>query len=204
MALGYVLNGLAITAPAGAALLTAGRIGVLAAGVYVLSAYRSMVWIGLLIGLLVLALGSGSWGLSGQTRRVLEDAFSTAFLAWILVVVVREVFRPETSELDAVVGALCGFLLILLMFSRVHALIEAVSPGAYQVNGPPLREQPEPIAVATFQYFSTVTLTTVGFGDIVPLTPVARIATGAEAITGQLYLAVVIATLVGRVVARGP
>jgi voltage-gated potassium channel Kch len=47
-----------------------------------------------------------------------------------------------------------------------------------------------------------VTLTTVGFGDIVPIMPAARLATGLEAIVGQLYLAVVIATLVGRVAAR--
>jgi voltage-gated potassium channel len=53
--------------------------------------------------------------------------------------------------------------------------------------------------VASFQYFSTTTLTTVGFGDIVPVTPAARLVTGLEAITGQLYLAVVIVTLVGRV-----
>ena len=49
---------------------------------------------------------------------------------------------------------------------------------------------------------STITLTTVGFGDIVPVTPAARLVTGLESMVGQLYLAVVIATLVGRVAAR--
>jgi len=56
--------------------------------------------------------------------------------------------------------------------------------------------------IAVFQYFSTITLTTVGYGDIVPVTPAARLVTGLEAIVGQLYLAVVIAILVGRVSAR--
>jgi hypothetical protein len=56
--------------------------------------------------------------------------------------------------------------------------------------------------LAVFQYFSTITVTTVGFGDIVPVTPAARLATGLEAIMGQLYLAVVIAILVGRVGSR--
>ena len=65
-----------------------------------------------------------------------------------------------------------------------------------------LAERPEAEVLAAFQYFSTVTLTTVGFGDIVPVTPDARLATGMEAIVGQLYLAVVVATLVGRVAAR--
>jgi len=53
-----------------------------------------------------------------------------------------------------------------------------------------------------FQYFSTITVATVGFGDIVPVTPAARLTTGLEAIVGQFYLAVVIATLVGRIAAR--
>jgi voltage-gated potassium channel Kch len=77
-----------------------------------------------------------------------------------------------------------------------------VQPGSYQTNGPPLSTLSNAMLIATFQYFSTVTLTTVGFGDIVPVTPAARLATGLEAIVGQLYLAVVIATLVGRAAAR--
>jgi voltage-gated potassium channel Kch len=124
------------------------------------------------------------------------------FLLWVLVVVLREVFRPRTSELDAVVGALCGFLLILMVFVRVHGLIEALHPDSYRMDGPALSERSDAMVVASFQYFSTITLTTVGFGDIVPVTPAARLVTGLEAMVGQLYLAVVIATLVGRVAAR--
>jgi alkylation response protein AidB-like acyl-CoA dehydrogenase len=56
--------------------------------------------------------------------------------------------------------------------------------------------------VSVFQYFSTITLTTVGYGGIVPVMPAARLVTGLQAITGQIYLAVVVATLVGRVGAR--
>jgi voltage-gated potassium channel Kch len=126
----------------------------------------------------------------------------TGFALWVLVVVLREVFRPRTSEVDAVVGALCGFLLILLVFRDVHGLIEALSPDAYRTVGPPFAGRSDAMLLATFQYFSTITLTTVGFGDIVPVTPAARLVTGLEAMVGQLYLAVVIATLVGRVAAR--
>jgi len=93
-------------------------------------------------------------------------------------------------------------MIILMVFGRVHGLLEALSPGSYHADGPPLSERSDVILIAFFQYFSTVTVTTVGFGDIVPVAPAARLATGLEAIAGQLYLAVVIATLVGRVAAR--
>ena len=106
---------------------------------------------------------------------------------------------PGTREADAVVGALCGFVLILMVFMRAHGLIEALRPDSYRTDGLPFSQRSDEMLVANFQYFSTITLTTVGFGDIVPITPAARLATGLEAIVGQLYLAVVIATLVGRV-----
>jgi voltage-gated potassium channel Kch len=132
---------------------------------------------------------------------MLRDLIAAAFLLWVLSVVLREVFRPATTERDAVIGALCGFLIILAAFMRIHGLLEVLSPGSYHADGPPLSERSEVQLVAVFQYFSTITLTTVGYGDIVPVTPAARLATGLEAISGQLYLAVVIATLVGRVAA---
>src|SRR5262249_60114768 len=121
---------------------------------------------------------------------------------WSCSGVLREVFRPATTEREAATGARCGFMIILVVFMRVHGLVEAVFPGPYQANGPLSSQRSDAALEATFQSFSTITATTVGFGDVVPVAPVARIVTGLEAIVGQLYLAVVIATLVGRVVAR--
>ena len=173
----------------------------LCAGLYVLSANRVTLWLGVLVlGLqLTLELGCGA-SIHGHSGVAGCDGM--AFMLWVLVVVLREVFRSTTTELDAVIGALCGFMLILLSFMRLHALLDALAPGSYQANGPPLSASSGVMRVAIFQYFSTVTLTTVGFGDIVPVTPAARLVTGLEAIVGMLYLAVVIATLVGRVAAR--
>ncbi len=194
----YVLNGLAVASTVGGVLVLSARLGVMFASIYVLSGNRITMWLAVLIGALALTLEGRPWALDLRVSRVLQDAVTAGFLVWILVVVLREVFRPTTAERDAVVGALCGFMIILTVFTRLHGLIEASFPGAYHGDDPPFAERTNESLVATFQYFSTVTLTTVGFGDIVPVAPVARLATGAEAIVGQLYLAVVIATLVGR------
>ena len=195
----YVLNGLAVELPGGALL---GRVAVACAILYVLSASRTTLWLGGLNVALVITLETRLWTLDPQVSLVLRDATTTGLLLWVLVVVLREVFRPGTREADAVVGALCGFVLILMVFIRVHGLIEALHPDSYRTDGPPFSERSDAMLAANFQYFSTITLTTVGFGDIVPITPAARLATGLEAIVGQLYLAVVIATLVGRVAAQ--
>jgi voltage-gated potassium channel Kch len=195
----YVLNGLAVDLPANAIV---GRVAVACAALYVLSASRTTLWLGVLVVALLTMLETRLWTLDPRVSRVLRDTITTGFLIWVLVVVLREVFRRRTSEVDAVVGALCGFLLILMMFMAVHGLIEALRPDSYRTAGLPFSERSDAMVLASFQYFSTITLTTVGFGDIVPVTPAARLVTGLEAMVGQLYLAVVIATLVGRVASR--
>ena len=195
----YALNGSAVDLPAGAIL---GRLVVACAGLYVLSTSRITLWLGVLVVALIITFEARLWTLEPRVSRLFQDAIMSGFLLWVLVVVLREVFRPGTREGDAVVGALCGFLLILAVFMRVHGLIEALRPDSYRTDGLPFSERSDAMLVASFQYFSTITLTTVGFGDIVPVTPAARLVTGLEAVVGQLYLAVVIATLVGRVAAR--
>ncbi len=198
----YLLNGLAVDSPAGALLVMIGRVGVLGASVYVLSANRITFYLALLMVGFIIVFEFQAVHLDPRTSRVLQDSLTVGFLLFALVVVLREIFRRSTTELDAVIGALCGFLLLVTVFMRMHGLFEALSPGAYLVQGAPLAAHSDAELVAAFQYFSTVTLTTVGFGDIVPVAPAARLATGLEAIVGQLYLAVVVATLVGRVAAR--
>ena len=198
----YILNGLAADSTATAVLGYVGRFAVVCAGLYVLSAKRVTLWLGIFVVALSTTFEARLWVLDPGITRALQDSLAAGFLVWVLIVVLREVFRPATTERDAVVGALCGFLIILNVFTRVHGLLEALYPGSYHADGPPLAERSNDMLVATFQYFSTVTMTTVGFGDIVPITRAARLATGLEAIVGQLYLAIVIAILVGRVAAR--
>ena len=198
----YVLNGLAVDSTVIGRLVEVARAGVMAAGLYVLSANRAMLWLGVLVASLVLTLDGRLWALDPWVRRVLVDSVTTGFILLLLAVVLNEVFRSTTTERDAVIGALCGFLLILTVFTRLHALLEALYPGSYHADGPPLAERSDVALTAIFQYFSTITVTTVGYGDVVPVTPAARLLTGLEAIAGQLYLAVVIAALVGRMAAR--
>ena len=197
--LGYILNALAITSTVGAILVQVGRIGVLFAGAYVLGARRVMAWLGAILAILVHTLDVVVPAVDPRVLRALQDSITAAFLVWVLVIVLREVFRPGTTERNAVMGALGGFLVILTIFTRVHGLIETVSPGAYRMDGEAASGRAAAADVATFQYFSTVTMTTVGFGDIVPVAIAARLVTGLEAIVGQIYVAVVIAALVGRV-----
>ena len=198
----YLLHATAVDSETSEILTSLGRVGVMAACLYVLSADRPTLLLGAAVALLMAGFEFHLWPGGPRTGRILDDLLSCGFQVWVFVVVLREVFRPETSEFDAILGALGAFLLLMMMFMRVHALIEVLAPGSYSTQGPPLGLRSEAELRSTFQYFSTITLTTVGYGDIVPVSPSARLTAGLEAIVGQLYLAVVVATLVGRVAAR--
>jgi voltage-gated potassium channel Kch len=202
LVLNYVLNGFPMETRAGTLVTLVGHVAIMGASLYVLSASRITVWVGLAMLAASAVVTTRSWTPDPAVARLLQDSIGSCFLLWVLGVVLREVFRPTTSEPDAVVGALTGFLLILSVFMRVHGLVEALSPASYRVDAPPLSTRSDAQLTAVFQYFSTITLTTVGFGDIVPVTPTARLVTGLQSIVGQIYLAVVVATLVSRVAAR--
>lgn len=100
--------------------------------------------------------------------------------------------RSTEIGVEHVYAALDAYLLAGIFCGMLHCEIERAWPGSYVANGAPLPAFP----LATGIYFSFVTLATLGYGDIVPQTEVARGVTIVEAIAGQLYLAVLIARLV--------
>ncbi|PAY15505.1 hypothetical protein CKO51_31455 [Rhodopirellula sp. SM50] len=76
------------------------------------------------------------------------------------------------------------------------ALTELCLPGSFRFPSDAVADEARPGFVGEFVYFSNVTLTTLGYGDMVPLSPPARIIASLQAMAGQLYVAIVIARLV--------
>jgi len=119
--------------------------------------------------------------------------------AWLIagltlaVVVARAVFAPGKVNLHRIVGAILLYLDIGLIFVALFCFIALLEPSAF-TGLQPLSDN---LAVAgNLIYFSFVTLTSVGYGDIVPLHPFARGLANIEAIIGQLYPATLLARLV--------
>jgi hypothetical protein len=84
------------------------------------------------------------------------------------------------------------YLLLGLLWATLYLAIDAFSPGSIQIGSHPADRQTELL------YFSLVTLSTIGYGDIVPLSGGARILAALEGVTGVLYIAITVALLVGR------
>lgn len=115
---------------------------------------------------------------------------STLALAWFLVV---QVFREGPITIHRILGAVGVYLLLGISWAFAYHLMDIVNPNAFSITastGSGILSESE------FFYFSFVTLTTVGFGDITALDPAARSVVALEALTGQLFPAILIARLV--------
>lgn len=110
---------------------------------------------------------------------------------------VSQIVRSPRITLQILYATLCLYLVIGLFWGTLYTLLNELSPGAYAGV---LLENNADIHLTTFNYFSLVTLTTLGYGDITPQTPGAGALCQLEAITGQFYTAVVVAWLVGNFV----
>lgn len=118
--------------------------------------------------------------------------------AWLIVsltlgwVVARVAFGPGKVNYHRIIGAVLLYLLIALTFVALYTFVGLTDPNAF--TG--LVFEDTPAMASRLIYFSFVTLTTVGYGDIVPVHPLARSLCNLEAIAGQLYPATLLARLV--------
>ncbi len=110
---------------------------------------------------------------------------------FVLGLVLARVVTTERVGADAICGAIAVYLLIGVVWAVCYSVIEALAPGSFGFTDPSFDK-----AWNELLYFSLVTLTTLGYGDITPVGAVARIWSALEAVTGTLYLAVLIARLV--------
>jgi hypothetical protein len=130
--------------------------------------------------------------ITSSVGATLTDAVFHPGLLWLglvvaaPVIVMRRIATHELVTTETVLGAVCAYLLIALAFS--YAFLALDGPGN------PFFGTVEP--TTAFPYFSLVTITTLGYGDLNPVTELGRILSGSEAVIGSIFLVVVVARLV--------
>jgi hypothetical protein len=128
------------------------------------------------------------------TVLLLSAIAFAAFLALTFVEVFGYIVRRGPITADKLHGALAGYVMLALFWAFLYAILERLSPGSF---GPNRIEVGQPGAFFQLIYFSLTTLTTTGFGDIVPLTNHARSLVMIEEFAGLFFVGVVIARLAG-------
>lgn len=122
------------------------------------------------------------------------------FLILTAMVILRQVLTATRVSNDTISGAICAYLLIGLIFAFLYALVALAYPGSFLIDGRMVQPKLERLfyqhEISNLIYYSFVTLTTVGYGDIAPISAPARMTAVIEAMAGQFYVAILIARLV--------
>ena len=143
----------------------------------------------------------GSWSVyfvESLSLEIIGRSFSALFLAFSAICMMNHVFKEGHVTADTIAGAICVYLLIGLSWAYLYSVTELVMPGSF-IFGPHTTRSTGSFAhhkSSLFFYYSFVTLTTLGYGDISPLSPPARSLSMLEAVIGPVYLTVLVARLV--------
>jgi uncharacterized membrane protein len=164
--------------------------------------YRSIVlvlWLVSLTGsLAALAPVPERWALLALAA---ETASLLPLMALISVGILRFVYRSRSLTIDGIFATVVVYVLIALTFARVYVLLLGWDPGSFDLGTPVAGLSPHQKQVDLL-YFSLITLATVGYGDILPVSETARMLATIEAIVGQFYVAVIVAVFVGMYAAQ--
>jgi hypothetical protein len=133
-------------------------------------------------------------------------ALTLVFVVAVILIMMKDIFTGEVTT-DRVAGAICVYVLIGFGFAIVHMCVLLYNPEAYKdssgdqltYHGVVSAQKDYPL----FVYYSFCALSTLGYGDMVPISRIARTMSWLEAVTGQIYLTVLVARLVGLHIAAG-
>lgn len=144
-------------------------------------------------------------GPDARAVAVIRHVLGIVYIGYVIFLILRHLFGTVRVTVDMIAASLCIYFLLAILFAEVYSVMEIVNPGSFSVAGsdtPDATLEMGGDGTATGLYYSLVTLTTLGYGDIVPKTASARMFAAMEAVTGQMYLAVLVARLVGMHIAH--
>jgi hypothetical protein len=122
---------------------------------------------------------------------VLGEFFGILFIGFIISLLIKFIFNQKEITREVIFTAVVVYLLMALMWSLVYLILDYYYPASFSFP------EGAPRNVYQYLYFSFVTITTLGYGDVAPVTQKASSLVVLEAVVGQMYLVVAVAWLVG-------
>ena len=155
---------------------------------FALSRHRKTVFVFAFFALLV------EWLSSWFDLKIIEglsQAMNVVLFDYVVILLIAQLIRSKRVEASTILEAINGYLLAGMAFSLMIAFIHNYDPDAFGFKTNELN-------FSDYSYFGLVTFSTLGYGDIVPLKPYSKAFATLIALSGQIYLAVIIALLVGK------
>ena len=169
---------------------------VLLLGAYSVSSRRWVLVATFSLGMVALGLRWSGRLLDQATLAELGQLGTLAFLIIVVIGVFVRVVESGPITRHRIEGAIATYLLLGVLWTMAYGLVETYSPGSFNLSETASGALGIENRLPELLHFSFTTLTTLGYGDIVPLKPGARSLATLEALVGQLYLAILVARLV--------
>jgi hypothetical protein len=163
----------------------------LMSGLHAISGQPRQLRFSLLLASAIIVLSVLHYLLHAQALLRLQQGLGGIFLIQMLVMILIHIEKENEVTKDLIMASACAYILIGMVWAHLYHFVEVFHPKSFTLPWTPGDD------LWDFYYYSFVTLTTVGYGDIVALTKPARSLSILEALTGQLYLAIMISRLVG-------
>lgn len=128
----------------------------------------------------------------------ISKSLNIVFFLWMVINLIRQIATPREVTLKVILGSVIGYLLLGLVSSIFINYILVHDPAAFNVSGADGANTAMVTRMSESVYFSFVSLATLGYGDILPLKPYSRSLAILITVSGQLYIAIIIALLVGK------
>lgn len=177
----------------GQRILQAATVATLLSAVWSMKGVHSRLLINIAFVLVTLLLVVGGMLLDHAGFSYAHLFMLLCFFTWVTWLVAHQVLFTGAIDTNKIVGAICIYMLLGLIWAMLYLFIAEAIPGSF--NGVSHASWLDNFATAV--YFSFVTITTLGYGDISPVTPLARFLVYMEAIVGVFYMAILVASLIG-------
>ncbi|MCA6379448.1 MAG: two pore domain potassium channel family protein [Cytophagales bacterium] len=129
---------------------------------------------------------------SSRTFQVVYLLATAVYLIIVLVVIFATIFDGNRMTPNKIIGGVATYLLLAQIWTALYMAVDLINPNAFLLGGKPIVED----AMEHLSYFSFITLSTTGYGDVTAIGPMARTLVIFEALIGQLFPAIFIAKLV--------
>jgi hypothetical protein len=130
---------------------------------------------------------------SALDLQLISMSLALIFCILSFIFTMRIIIRGQEMNLNRMVGAICAYLLLGIALGLLNMFIGKLMPGSFTgIDDPPTS-----LAGMDMIYYSFVTITTLGYGDISPVRPLARAVAYITAVTGQFYMAILVGMMVG-------
>jgi hypothetical protein len=167
---------------------------VLISGVVTVSQSRVLALVFGTLAVITVAVHWARFAIYGPPWIPVDAACAIVSIGMLTVIVLLHVFREGPITIHRIQGSVAVYLLAAILFAAAYTVIDFTVPNAF-LGVPPLSAAHND-PTQRFVYFSFITLTTVGYGDVTPVAPVACSLAMLEALIGQLFPAILIARLV--------